>query len=120
MFTAPPTCITRLFSNVTSSTVDHGAWPFWFLTVNRIAKPFCEAAQLLSSLLPSIRTRRAFLSSSRFLTDHLVPTEAASLSRQLAAFVSVLWLRTMSGGTSPAIDGSPPPHTTFSPAPSRQ
>jgi len=42
-------------------------------TVNRIAKPFWASTQLFSNTLPSTRTRRAFLSSNRFLTVHRGP-----------------------------------------------
>ena len=65
---------TRLFENVTSSIVDHGAPPSWLRTVKRIEKPFCACGQLYSNRLPSTSTRRAFFSSKRFLTVHSTPS----------------------------------------------
>ena len=71
---ADDTSRTMLFENSTSSTVDHGAAPSWLRTVKSTANPFCASGQLRSSTLPSITTRRAFLSSSRFFTAHRTPT----------------------------------------------
>ena len=65
---------TMLLANVTSSTVDHGAAPSWLRTVKSTAKPFCDWSQLPSRRLPSMTTRRAFLSSSRFFTAHALPS----------------------------------------------
>ena len=65
---AEAVALRMLFTKVTSSTTDHGAAPSWLRTVNSTAKPFCAAAQLCSRTLPSMWTRRAFLSSRMFLT----------------------------------------------------
>jgi hypothetical protein len=73
MFTPPAACRTTLFANSTSSTTAHGAWPPSLRTVNSTAKPTCPIPQLCSSRFPSISTRRAFFSSSRFFTVHGVP-----------------------------------------------
>ena len=90
---AEPECRTTLFSKRTCSMVVHGADVLCARTVNRIAKPDCPPAQLFSIRLPSIWTKRAFFSSSRFFTTH-VP-ERQDNGR-------VMWLRrmTMSLGTS--------------------
>ena len=111
---------TTLFVNVTSSTTDQGAPPSWLRTVKRIANPFCACGQLYSSKLPSTRTRRAFLSSKRFLTAHSTPSNEGSSFFQRNGFA--MWFRTtsMSAGTRPGIDGSPPPNMMFSPEASRK
>src|ERR1044072_5285352 len=72
-----------LLVNVTSSIVDHGAFPSWFRTVNRIAGPACASTQLFSKTLPSMITRRALFSSKRFLTDQCRPAELGSPCFQL-------------------------------------
>ena len=74
MLMPEPDWRTTLLVNVTSSTVDHGAPPSWLRTVNSTAKPFCDCIQLRSSRLPSMTTRRAFFSSSRFFTLHALPS----------------------------------------------
>ncbi len=53
--------------------VDHGAVPFWSRTVSTTPKPFCACGQFCSISFPSIRTRMAIFSSSRFLTLQAVP-----------------------------------------------
>ena len=58
-----------LFVNVTSLTADQGAVPSWLRGVNTMTKPVCASTQQFSKTLPSIRTRCAFFSSKRFLTD---------------------------------------------------
>ena len=75
----PVECRTMLFVNVTSWTVDHGAVPFWFRGVNKMANPSWSACiQLFSKTLPSISARRAFFNSSRFLTLQRVPAYVGS------------------------------------------
>ena len=67
---AEPECRTTLFSKRTCSIVVHGADVLCARTVNRTAKPDCPPDQLFSIRLPSIWTKRAFFSSSRFFTTH--------------------------------------------------
>ena len=109
-FTPRPTRRTRFPVKRTSRTVDHGAPPSWLRTVKRIAAPFCASTQLFSRTLSSMRTLRALLSSSRFLT--------VQRPRQATGFRIRLCRIEMSLGTRPGIAGSAPPNITFSPAPS--
>ena len=117
--TPAPACRTTLLTNVTSSTVDHGARPSWLRTVKTIAKPLWAWAQARSKRLPSISTRRAFFSSNRFLTAHAAPANSGSPIFQASGLAK--WLRriSMSDGTRSAMAGSAPPNITFSPAASR-
>ena len=96
-----PVWRTTLFWNVTSSTVDHGAPPSWLRTVKSTAKPFWESRQLPSSRLPSMSTRRAFFSSSRFFTDHVLPSYPGSPAFHARGFAR--WFRriSMSEGRDP-------------------
>src|SRR6478672_10709419 len=77
-----------------------------------IAMPDCASAQLFSKMLFSTSTRRAFLSSNRFLTVHL-PFHVGSFQTWFPRIV-------MSLGERPTIPGSAPPNMTFSPAPARK
>src|SRR6478672_6002190 len=77
------TCRTTFDSNLMSSTVDHGELPSELRGVRTMAKPGCAATQLYSSRLFSTRTRRAFFSSNRFLTDHFEPRQSSRFAKWL-------------------------------------
>ncbi len=67
--------------NSTSSITTHGVRPLEFLGVRTMANPAWAALQLYSMMFRRTRTRRAFLSSKRFLTVHDVPRQSGSLVR---------------------------------------
>src|SRR5204863_5445730 len=67
---AAATCRMMLFCTTTSRITLHGAVLLWFRGTITMAYPCWPEAQLFSIVLPSITTRCAFLSSTRFFTVH--------------------------------------------------
>ena len=86
--------------------------PFELRGVSTIAYPACAPLQLNCMMLWRTTTRRAFFSSNRFFTVHVVPRHDGFFVRKLSSTV-------MSLGTTPAMLLAAPPNMMFSPAASR-
>src|SRR3954463_15785189 len=70
--------VRRLYWNATCSTTHHGHPPPELRGVKTMAHPGWSSFQWLSKTFPSTSTLRAFLSSNRFLTTHVVPADVGA------------------------------------------